>query len=58
MTQGYDVKISLEEGRYINFELLKPELEIINIDEIMAESNGIAETEFGTYTPDCEPTEK
>ena len=58
LTQGYDVKISLETGKYINFEDMKPELEIINIDEIMAESDGILEEDMPTYTPDRIPTEK
>ena len=48
----------LRKEKYIDFELLKPELKIINIDEIMAESDGISKIEFGTYMPDCEPMEK
>ena len=52
LTQGYDVKVSLEEGKTINFDQMKPELEIIDIEEIIAESDGVNEDEIGTYTPD------
>ena len=52
LTQGYDVKVSLEEGKTINFDQMKPELEIIDIEEIMAKSDGINEDDIGTYTPD------
>ena len=41
LSQGYDVKRSLEEGKEIDFDLMKPELEIIDIEEIMAESDGV-----------------
>ena len=37
---------------------MKPELEIIDIDEIMAESDGICEEDMPMYTPDRAPTEK
>ena len=58
LTQGYDVKISLEAGKYINFEDMKPELEIIDIKDIMAESDGVNDEDLPTYTPNRTPTNK
>ena len=58
LTQGYNVKVSLEEGKTIDFDQMKPELEIIDIEEIMAESDGIHEDDVGTYTPSWQPTDK
>ena len=58
LSQGYDVKWSLEEGKEIDFDQIKPELEIIDIEEVMAETNGISEDDYATYTPDRQPTKK
>ena len=58
LPQGYNVKRSLKEGKEIDFDLMKPKLEIINIKEIMAESDGIGKENYATYTPDRQPTEK
>ena len=58
LSQGYDVKRSLEEGKEIDFDLMKPELEIIDIEEIMAETDGISEEGYAAYTPDRQPTDK
>ena len=55
LTQGYDVKVSLEEEKTIDFDQMKPELEIIDIEEIMAKANGIDKI---LYTPDQQPTNK
>ena len=41
LSQGYDVKRSLEEGKEIDFDQMKPELEIIDIEEVMAETDGV-----------------
>ena len=58
LLQGYDVKRSLEEGKEIDFDQMKPELEIINIEKVMAETDGISEENYATYTPDRQPTDK
>ena len=58
LTQGYNVKVSLEEGKTIDFDQMKPELEIIDIEEIMAESDSVNEDNIRTYTPSRQPTNK
>ena len=55
LSQGYDVKLSLEKGQLMDFDSMKPELEIVDIEEIMAETEGIDES---LYTPDRQPTDK
>ena len=55
LSQGYDVKLSLEKGQEMDFDSMKPELEIVDIKEIMAETDGIDEA---LYTPDRQPTKK
>ena len=56
--RGHDVKVTLENNQTPNFETDKPHLEIIDIEEIMAESNGVDKDEIKFYTPSREPTKK
>ena len=58
LDQGYDVKHSLESGKFIDFENKKPHLEIIEIEEIMAEMDEVEVDEMEFYTPSRQPTEK
>ena len=58
LEQGHDVKVALENNQTPNFDADKPHLEIINIEEIMAESNGVDKDKAKFYTPSREPTEK
>ena len=55
LSQGYDVKLSLKKGQMMDLDSMKLELEIVDIKEIMAETEGIDES---LYTPDWQPTEK
>ena len=58
LEQGHDVKVALENNQTPNFEADKPHLEIINIEEIMAERDGVDKDEKTFYTPSREPTKK
>ena len=58
LDQGYNVKRSLESGKFINFENKTPHLKIIEIEEIMAETDGVEVDEMEFYTMSRQPTEK
>ena len=58
LEQGHDIKVALESGKSPDFDSDKPHLEIIEIEEIMAESDGVNKDEVKFYTPSREPTEK
>ena len=58
LEQGHDIKVALESRKSPDFDSDKPHLEIIEIEEIMAESDGVDKDEVKFYTPTREPTEK
>ena len=58
LDQGYDVKRSLESGKFIDFKNEKPRLEIINIEKIMAETDGVEVDKMEFYPPSRQAMEK
>ena len=58
MHQGHDIKCSIESEKILDFDDKKPKLDIIEIEEIMAETDGMGDDETVFYTPNREPTEK
>ena len=58
LEQGHDVKVALETNKTPNFDTDKPHLDIIDIEEIMAENDSVDKDEAKFYTPTREPTEK
>ena len=51
LEQGHNIKVALESGKIPSFENEKPHLEIIEIEEIMAESDGVDKDEAKFYNP-------
>ena len=51
MDQGHDIKRSIENEKILDFEDEKPKLDIIEIEEIMAETDGVGDDETAFYTP-------
>ena len=58
LKQGHNVKVALETNQNPNFDTDKPHLDIIDIEEIMAENDDVDKDKAKFYTPTREPTEK
>ena len=58
LKQGHDVKAAFETGKAPDFDREKTHLEIIKIEEIMAENGWVNKDEAKFYTPSHGPMEK